>query len=256
MADNALAADRRIRALVPVHLYGHPLSPGTLRGLAGRHDVALIEDCAQSAGAERDGVPTGQAGLAAATSLYPTKNLGAMGDGGLVLTNDAELAERARRLRNYGQHEHYRHVEAGLNSRLDEVHAAILRSALLPRLDGWLQRRAQIADRYLDALRDSKVLHPVRPIGGRSANHLFPVEVVDGAPAERAAALEAAGVRVGRHYPVLCHEQPARAGTGVTVGDLDHAHRLAQRELSLPLHPHLGDAQVERVVDACLELSA
>jgi dTDP-4-amino-4,6-dideoxygalactose transaminase len=249
-AGRVLAADPSIRALVPVHLYGHPLDPAALTELAERHGIAVVEDCAQSAGASRDGAPTGRAGVLAATSLYPTKNLGAMGDGGVLLTGDAGLAERARRLRNYGQAERYRHVEPGLNSRLDELHAAMLRSALLPRLDGWLRRRAEIAERYVEALGDSPVLRPIRPTGGTSANHLFAVEVLDGE------ALKAAGVAVGRHYPLLCPDQPACAGVGSTAGDLTMARRLAERELSLPLHPYLGEPDVERVVAACSGLTA
>ncbi len=250
-AAAALDADDAIRAVLPVHLYGHPLDPGALRALAER--VTLVEDCAQSAGAERDGAPTGLVGLAAATSLYPTKNLGAMGDGGVLLTGDAELAERARTLRNYGQAERYRHVEEGLNSRLDELHAAILRSAHLPRLDRWLERRAAVAARYTEALEGSPVLRPIAPSGGRSANHLYPVEVMAGEPERRAAALREAGVGVGRHYPWLCGDQPA--ARGIAAGELPVARRLAERELSLPLHPYLRDDEVERVVAACLELA-
>jgi dTDP-4-amino-4,6-dideoxygalactose transaminase len=256
IADRVLAADDSIRALVPVHLYGHPLDPKALRELGERHGIVVIEDCAQSAGATRDGAPTGKAGLVAATSLYPTKNLGAMGDGGVLLTGDGELAERARSLRNYGQAERYRHVEAGLNSRLDELHAAMLRSAQLPRLDRWLRRRAEVAERYEQALSSSAVLRAVRPSGGTSANHLFAVEALDGEPERHADALRAAGVAVGRHYPLLCPDQPACAGVGQTAGELTVARQLAERELSLPLHPYLSDAHVERVIDACLELSA
>jgi dTDP-4-amino-4,6-dideoxygalactose transaminase len=254
-AAEALAADPAIRALVPVHLYGHPLDPRALGRLADDFGVAIVEDCAQSAGAERDGAPTGRTGRVAATSLYPTKNLGAMGDGGLLLTTDAAIAERARMLRNYGQESRYHHVEAGLNSRLDELHAAILRSALLPRLDGWLARRTEIAARYVEGLEGA----PLRPIvanGGRSAHHLFPVEVVAGKADRCVEQLADAGVGVGRHYPFLCPETPAARGVGVTLGDLSNARRIAQRELSLPLHPQLDDEAVERVIAACRRLDA
>ena len=249
-AAAALEADYGIRALLPVHLYGHPLDPERLAELAERFDVALVEDCAQSAGAVRGGRPTGTAGAITATSLYPTKNLGAYGDGGVVLTDDRQLAARARVLRNYGQDGRNHHVEPGLNSRLDELQAAILRSALLPRLDRWLDRRAAIAARYAEAL-DGTALHPVRPSGGTSANHLFPVEVIDGDPDEIRDRLTAAGVGIGRHYPVLCSEQPACSGAGVAVGDLATARRLARHEISLPLHPQLGDAAVAHVIDSC-----
>jgi dTDP-4-amino-4,6-dideoxygalactose transaminase len=252
VADAVLAADSAIRALVPVHLYGHPLDPAALAALAERHDVVLVEDCAQSAGAQRAGGPTGTAGVVAATSFYPTKNLGALGDGGALLTDDPRIAEQARTLRNYGQAERYRHVELGLNSRLDEAQAAILRSAMLPRLDGWLARRAEISARYTTALAGS-AFAPVLPTGGVSAGHLFPVIVLDGDPEAERARLAAAGIGVGRHYPLLCPDQPAAHGLGETVGDLAVARRIADREVSLPLHPHLDDAAVERVIAVCLE---
>jgi dTDP-4-amino-4,6-dideoxygalactose transaminase len=254
LADIVLAADPRIRALMPVHLYGHPLDPGALAGLAERHGVVLVEDCAQSAGAERDGRATGTAGLVNATSLYPTKNLGALGDGGILLTADDAVAERARTLRNYGQRARYEHTEQGLNSRLDEVHAAILRSAMLPRLDAWLARRAEISDRYLDALEGSR-LKPVRPTGGTSACHLFAVEVRDGDSDVVIAGLAAAGIGVGRHYPTLCPDQPACQKVGVVVGDLEVARRLAAREVSLPLHPYLDASAVDRVIEVCQGLA-
>jgi dTDP-3-amino-3,4,6-trideoxy-alpha-D-glucose transaminase len=251
--ESALRDDSSIRAVLPVHLYGHPLDPARLERISAEHDVVVIEDCAQSAGSGRDGRPTGTAGIAAATSLYPTKNLGAMGDGGVLLAKDPELAKRARSMRDYGQRNRYEHAELGLNSRLDELHAAVLRSALLPRLDGWLRRRAEIASIYTAAL----VGGPLCPIvagGGNSANHLYPVEVVEGDPAELAGRLVERGIGVGRHYPFVCPDQKAARGRGVEFGELPVARRLAERELSLPIHPYLEDAEVAAVVDACLEL--
>jgi dTDP-3-amino-3,4,6-trideoxy-alpha-D-glucose transaminase len=253
--DATLRADRSIRAVMPVHLYGHPLDPAALERLAAEYDAIVIEDCAQSAGAERDGKPTGLAGIAAGTSLYPTKNLGAMGDGGVLLTSDETIAERARRLRNYGQGAQYEHVEMGLNSRLDEVHAAVLRSAMLPRLDRWLMRRTEIASRYTEALRESS-LRPVVAAGGRSAHHLFPVEVLDRDPGAVREQIVQRGVAVGRHYPLVCPDQPAVRGIGTIVGDLAVARQLAERELSLPIHPYLEDHEVEVVLEACLEICA
>lgn len=252
-AEAALEADPSIRAILPVHLYGHPLDPAGLERIARERDVAVIEDCAQAAGAKRDGRPTGLAGLAAAVSLYPTKNLGAMGDGGVLLTANEGLAERARRLRDYGQAARYEHSEPGLNSRLDELHAAILRTALLPRLENWLGRRREVAARYADALGPS-VLQPITARGGESAHHLYPVEVVDGDPGAVAEALSDRGVAVGRHYPFLCPDQPAAAGTGSRADPLAVATRLSEREISLPIHPHLEDAELDAVIGACLEI--
>ncbi len=251
----ALREQSSIRAILPVHLYGHPLDPAELARLAAEHDVVVIEDCAQSLGARRSELPTGLAGVAAATSLYPTKNLGALGDGGLLLTGDERLAQRARTMRDYGQHRRYEHVEAGLNSRLDELHAAILRSAMLPRLDGWLQRRREIAERFTGALAGSP-LRPILPGGGQSGHHLFPVEVTGAAPAEVAAQLGASGVASGRHYPFVCPDQPAVQGLGTSLGPLPVARRIASRELSLPIHPYLTDEELDRVIDACLTVRA
>lgn len=254
-ADAALTADPSIRAVLPVHLYGHPLDLSALRRLAKDHDVFVIEDCAQSVGAEFEGRATATAGIAAGTSFYPTKNLGALGDGGMLLTGDEALAERARILRDYGQRDRYEHAELGLNSRLDELHAAVLRSALLPRLDGYLLRRREIAARYVEALSGSS-LRPIEPVSGRSARHLFPVEVTEGDPAALAAQLDRNGVHVGRHYPFVCPDQAAVAGMGIAIGDLPTARRLAERELSLPLHPYLEDEEVDRIVEVCEEVAA
>ena len=251
--DATLRADRSIRAVMPVHLYGHPIDPAGLERLAIEHNVVTIEDCAQSAGAERAGKPTGLAGIAAGTSLYPTKNLGSMGDGGVLLTSDETIAARARRLRNYGQGSQYEHVELGLNSRLDELHAAVLRSAMLPRLDRWLARRGEIASRYTEALHESS-LRPVAAAGGRSAHHLFPVQMLDNDPKAVREQIIQRGVAVGRHYPLVCPDQPAMRGLGTAVGDLATARQLAERELSLPIHPYLEGQEIEAVIEACLEI--
>jgi dTDP-4-amino-4,6-dideoxygalactose transaminase len=249
----ALRKDRTIRAIVPVHLYGHPLDPLEIERLADQYGVAVIEDCAQSAGAERDGRPTGTVGIASGTSLYPTKNLGAMGDGGVMLTSDAGIAEKARRLRDYGQSQRYEHTELGLNSRLDELQAAILRSASLPRLNRWLARRKEIALSYADAL-NATSLTPIVAGGGHSAHHLFPVEIKD-EPTTTIERLLELGVTPGRHYPFVCPDQMAMGSLGVILDPLTQARRIAEREISLPIHPHLDDDQVDRVITACLEVA-
>lgn len=255
-AAEALRADSGIRALLPVHLYGHPLDPLGLERLADEHDVVVIEDCAQSAGAARDSRPTAMAGIAAGVSLYPTKNLGAMGDAGVLLTEDEDLAARARAMRDYGQVARYEHAELGLNSRLDELQAAILRSALLPRLDRWLSRRREIAARYAEGLKGTLLRPIVAAPGGQSAHHLFPVEVTDGDPEAIGARLNEHGVSVGRHYPFLCPDQPAAQGIGSAADGLALARRLSERELSLPIHPYLEDDEVDSVVEACLAVCA
>lgn len=252
IAAKALAADPTIRAVMPVHLYGHPLDLGGLDGLASSHRVVVIEDCAQSAGASLDGKPTGSASLGAGTSFYPTKNLGALGDGGAVLTGSAEVAETARRFRDYGQSARYEHVVVGLNSRLDEVQAAIMADALLPRLDRYAARRREIAARY-DADIAGTSLRPIAPRQGTSAHHLYPVEVTSGDLRQVEARLRKAGIGVGRHYPFVCPDQEAAAGIGISLGELPVARRLASRELSLPIHPYLEDIEVAQVIAAVRE---
>jgi dTDP-3-amino-3,4,6-trideoxy-alpha-D-glucose transaminase len=252
-ALEAVRADPSITAVMPVHLYGHPLDPAGLRELVAE-GVTVVEDCAQSVGARRDGQPTGLIGVAAATSFYPTKNLGAMGDGGAVITDDEAIAVAARQMRDYGQARRYEHVVIGLNSRLDELQAAILRSAMLPRLAGWTERRRAIARRYTEALAQTN-LRAIEPAGGQSAHHLFPIEVIDGDRALVADRLVAAGIGVGRHYPFVCPDQPAARGRGKSLDSLLIARRIAAGELSLPIHPFLTDSEVEQVLDACQDVA-
>ena len=152
-----LASRRDIGYFVPVHLYGYSLNLDLLRELRQSYRVKIVEDCAQSIGASFGGKPTGSAGDLAATSFYPTKNLGAMGDGGALLTNDSGLSSQALALRDYGQSGKYRHALVGYNSRLDELQAAFLRRVSLPRLEGWTRRRGEIARMYLDQIRHSQV---------------------------------------------------------------------------------------------------
>lgn len=253
-ADAALAAERAagrpIRFLVPVHLYGRSMDLERLAGLVARHELELVEDCAQSIGAWRDGRAAGSVGRAAACSFYPTKNLGALGDGGALLTDDDDLAELARSLRNYGQERRFEHVRLGMNSRLDEVHAAVLRDSFLPRLHDWTARRAEIADHYRSELRSVRVPSAAEP--GSHVWHLFRVEVD---PAEREGFLEhlrAQEVQCGVHYPHLIPDQTALAGHDFEVlGPLPNARRVATASVSLPIHPYLTDDEVSRVVEAC-----
>jgi len=247
-----LARRRDIRFLAPVHLYGHALDMRTLGALCEAHGCLLVEDCAQSILASFRGVPTGTAGNMAATSFYPTKNLGAMGDGGAILTNSGEYAEAARALRDYGQSAKYRHDRIGYNSRLDELQAAILHRAYLPKLAGWTQRRRQVARKYLDGIRHPGV-HPMgAPDGSDSVWHLFPVRVEAGRKADFVSHLRACGIATGEHYPFLIPDQKGMDGTGYEVtGDCAAARAIARSEVSLPIHPYLLDEEVERVIEAC-----
>jgi len=256
-AEAVLAADPGIRFLLPVHLFGQSLDLDRLAGLRDRYGVGIVEDCAQSIGAEWCGRPTGSVGRLAATSFYPTKNLGALGEGGAVLTGDAELAARVRRLRDYGQSAKYGHDEIGWNSRLDELQAAILRGALLPRLREWTRRRQQVAAAYGAGMRHPGV-RLLRPAdGAASCEHLFPVTVAPGRREQFEAHLKSRGIGTGRHYPILIPDQPALAGVRVERhGELSMARGLASSEVSLPIHPQLTGEEVERVVAAVNEWPA
>lgn len=257
LCRKALEQDSSIRAIVPVHLYGFCLDLEELASLQSKFDVAIVEDCAQSIGASWGGRCCGTVGQAAATSFYPTKNLGALGDGGALLTADPQVAERARCIRNYGQREQYVHTEFGLNSRLDELQAAILNDALLPRLDGWTRQRCRIAEQYLARIHNQWIHLPTRSVITRSRMspvwHLFPVLVEDSQRASFRNALREAGVTTGVHYPNLVSEQPILKGLAGdrSAADLPRAAEFARCEVSLPIHPFLTEEEVNRVVDAC-----
>ena len=245
----------RTRAILPVHLYGQAADMTALARVAARHNLAMVEDCCQAHLATSDGRPVGTIGVAGAFSFYPTKNLGALGDGGAVVTNDRSLAERVKRLRNGGQTERYRHEEAGVNSRLDEVQAAVLR-ARLPRLRQWTERRRALASRYRDLLNDAAGadVPPERDPG--HVYHLFVVRVPEpvrrvrlqpdqSARAALQAWLASHGIETLIHYPIPIPRQPALAGTDPSECPI--AARTCDEVLSLPLHPRLSDADVDTI---------
>ncbi len=242
---------RDIGYFVPVHLYGHALDRDSLDWVRHEFGIKILEDCAQSAGARSGGKPTGTVGEIAATSFYPTKNLGAMGDGGAILTNDAQLDAKFHVLRFYGETERYRHEEIGYNSRLDEVQAALLRDACLPRMQRWIHRRKQIANAYTLGIRNREIGLPGAPENSDSSWHLFPVHV---APDRRASFLEhlkASGVGAGIHYPTVIPDQPAMRGVRYELADdCAFARQICASEVSIPIHPYLADAEVARVIDA------
>jgi dTDP-4-amino-4,6-dideoxygalactose transaminase len=246
------AITERTRAIVPVHLYGQPAAMGKIERVASRHNLAIVEDCCQAHLATENGRPVGTIGIAGAFSFYPTKNLGALGDGGAVITNDRDLASRLKRLRNGGQTDRYRHAEFGVNSRLDDMQAAVLR-ARLPRLGGWIDRRRALAHQYRLALAESGVTIPPELDRGH-VYHLFVVR--SAARNELQAHLAAHGVETLIHYPLPITRQPAFAA--MAPADCPVASRVSDEILSLPLHPRLSDADVALVAavlkghDACV----
>ncbi len=247
-----LLRDHRIRFVVPVHLYGHCVDLERLEALQEEFALGIVEDCAQAIGARFHGRGVGTVGKVAAVSFYPTKNLGALGDGGAVITADEAITLRARALRHYGQSATYVHDEAGLNSRLDEVHAAILGDVFLPRLARWTARRSEVAARYRSGIRDCAVQPVPIPQGCASVWHLFPVLCEPARREAFRAHLSGTGISTGIHYPRLILEQKALLDYGrhEVHGPLENARRLAEAEVSLPIHPFLLEEDVDRVISA------
>lgn len=247
-AAAAAAITPRTAALLPVHLYGEPADMPALMDVAERHGLAVVEDCCQAHLATCNGRPVGAFGAAAAYSFYPTKNLGALGDGGALTTKDDAVAARARRLRNGGQTERYHHVEAGVNSRLDEIQAAILRERLRL-LPEWTERRRELARTYRSALAGAVTVPPEADAG--HVYHLFVIR------SEGREALQQhltnSGIGTLVHYPVAIPRQPAFAALDPAPCPI--AEQVCGEVLSLPLYPQLTVADVERV-SACVRAFA
>jgi len=237
-----------IKAIMPVHLYGHPADMLAICDIARRYDLKVVEDCAQAHGAvihRMGGLKAGVFGDAAAFSFYPTKNLGALGDGGAVVTNDHDIAERVRLLREYGWRERYVSDVAGFNSRLDELQAAILR-VKLKYLDEENARRREIARTYDERLATTSLRLPERLNGVESVYHQYVARCEDRDGLREH--LREQGVGTLIHYPVPVHLQPAyQYRVPVHQGALPMTERAARQVLSLPMHPQLSDDQVERV---------
>lgn len=238
----------RTRVILPVHLYGLPADMDPLCDIARRHGLRILEDGAQSHGARYKGRPLGAHGDAVAWSFYPGKNLGALGDGGAVTTNDPALADRLRVLRNYGSRVKYVNEVKGWNSRLDPLQAAVL-AVKLARLDDWNDRRRALAARYtqgLAAVAGPDLTLPTAPDWADSAWHLYVVTTPRRAALQ--AALTEAGIGTLIHYPIAPHRQQAYAELSLGPGSQPIAERLADQVLSLPMGPHLLPEQVDEVV--------
>ena len=247
----------RTKAVIPVHLYGHPAEMETILSLAKRRNLRVIEDCAQAHGARYQGRAVGTLGDLGCFSFYPTKNLGAMGDGGAVVSRDPDLAAKVRLLREYGWTPAARYVSqvAGMNSRLDEMQAAILREKLR-HLDAWTSARREVAELYARTLADSagSIVKPVERPGCEHVYHLYVVRVPNrDAVRER---LTSAAIGTGIHYPVPVHMQPAYSDMPRTAGSLPHTESAANEILSLPMYPRLDPAQVDTVAAVLREAVA
>jgi dTDP-4-amino-4,6-dideoxygalactose transaminase len=247
------AVTGRTKAILPVHLYGQPADLTAIGKIAERHGLGILEDAAQAHGAMLNGRRVGSFGSAAAWSFYPGKNLGALGDGGAVTTNDQAIAAEVRRLRNYGSRVKYVNEVKGINSRLDEVQAAVL-CVKLAHLEEWNRRRASIAERYQTQLPEAVLVLPRVLVGATSAWHLFVVRHPDRDRVR--ASLFAAGVDTLIHYPIPPHLQEAYEELGLGVGTFPISEGIHREVLSLPIGPHMSDAQVSAVIAAVTDAVA
>jgi dTDP-4-amino-4,6-dideoxygalactose transaminase len=241
----AAAITARTRAIMPVHLYGQACRMAEIMALANQHELYVVEDNAQSQGAAFANQPTGSFGHLNATSFYPGKNLGALGDAGAITTNDAELASKVRVLRNYGSQRKYYNEIVGYNSRLDELQAAVLRTKL-PHLMGWTQQRQIIASLYDKKLEDIEELS--LPAIAKGATHVYHLYVVRTSRRDELQSyLQSQGVGTLIHYPVPPHLQQAYASLNMSVGSYPLAEKLASTSLSLPMWPGMTEGQVDYV---------
>jgi dTDP-4-amino-4,6-dideoxygalactose transaminase len=237
---------KRTKAILPVHLYGHPADMDPIMEIAKRHKLYVIEDACQAHGAEYKGRKAGSIGHLGCFSFYPAKNLGAYGDGGMIVTNDEELAHKLKMLRNYGQPQKYYHDFIGVNSRLDEIQAAILR-VKLKHLDRWNDKRRKLAQLYGELLKDSKVIIPVEKDYAKHVYHLYVIRAQgrDGLQQH----LLQNEIQTQIHYPIPVHRQKAYAG--LTDGSNLSATEMICREiLSLPMHPFLQEDEAFTIVES------
>jgi dTDP-4-amino-4,6-dideoxygalactose transaminase len=242
----------RTKALLPVHLYGQPAEMDPILEIAARHGLPVIEDAAQAHGAEYKGRRVGSMGRIACFSFYPGKNLGAYGDAGAVVTDDDELADKVRMLRDHGRREKYEHLMEGWPARMDTLQAAILR-AKLPHLEEWNEARRRHAARYNELLADLDVVRPYEPEHARAVYHLYVIRV--DRRDEVWQGLRERGIGAGIHYPIPLHLQPAYEYLGYERGDLPLTEQAAEQVLSLPLYPELSEEQRQEVVGTLGELT-
>jgi dTDP-4-amino-4,6-dideoxygalactose transaminase len=244
------AITERTKAIMPVHLYGQPAEMEPILEIADRHGLKVIEDAAQAHGAGYKGRRAGSMGHVAIFSFYPGKNLGAYGDAGALVTDDGEIADKVRMLRNHGRREKYEHLLQGFNYRIDTLQAAILR-AKLAHLEEWNEARRRHVATYRELLSDLDLILPYEPEHIRAVYHLFVVRLQ-----ERDALrehLKDRGISTGIHYPIPLHLQPAYRHLGHKEGDFPIAEECARHVLSLPMYPELTQAQIQEVVGTIKE---
>jgi len=238
------------KALLPVHLYGQSADLEPILAVARRHNLHVVEDACQAHGATYHGRRVGTFGAAGCFSFYPGKNLGCLGEGGAVVTDDPELARRMRMLRDHGSIKKYEHSIPGYNFRLEGLQGGFL-SVKLPHLDSWNARRRAVAQRYRELLADASICLPAEMGWGEHIYHLYVIQADDREALRQA--LSAAGIETGLHYPVPLHLQAAYASLGYDKGAFPASEHLASHILSLPMHPYMTDAEIARVASVVLE---
>jgi dTDP-4-amino-4,6-dideoxygalactose transaminase len=243
----ARAITPKTKAIIPVHLYGHPADMDPILDIAAEHGIAVIEDACQAHNSVYKGRPVGGLGRAGCFSFYPGKNLGAYGEGGIVTTNDPNMARQARMLRDWGAEKKYHHVLKGFNYRMEGLQGAILR-VKLKYLAGWTDARRHHAQAYDDALRHSGVVTPTEASWARHVYHVYAVRCADRDGLQKT--LQSNGIGSGIHYPIPVHLQPCWAELGHKPGDFPESEKAAKEVLSLPMFPELSDTEIEMVAAA------
>jgi len=244
------AITEKCKAIIPVHLYGQPANMDEIKEAARRHGLVVIEDAAQAHGAKYKGQRVGSIGNLGCFSFYPTKNLGACGEGGMVVTNDSKLAHTLRVLRDWGQEEKNRHDLAGFNYRMDAIQAAIL-TVKLRHLDNWIEKRRTLAALYDSLLAKAGLSAPIVSPDTQHVYHIYPFLSANRDTLRNS--LQGRGVSTGIHYPLPIHLQPAYGELG-SAGEFPIAEWLARQELSLPIYPELTEEQVSEVCSAMCDI--
>lgn len=242
----------KTRAIVPVHLYGQPCEMDEISAIAEKHHLLIVEDCAQAHGATYKGKKVGSFGDTAGFSFYPGKNLGALGDGGAIVTNNKELADKIRAFGNYGSDYKYHHIYKGNNSRLDELQAAFL-SAKLPHLDRMNRERQRIAKQYLEGIKNPEIILPYVVEDSEVVWHIFAIRCKNRDALE--IYLKSRGIAINKHYPIPIHLQECYKNMGFRKGDFPIAEEISETELSLPMFYGMTDEQIQYVIDTINEFS-
>lgn len=236
----------RTKAVIAVHLYGQTADMDKINTIARKHHLLVFEDAAQAHGAQYKGIKAGNLGDAAAFSFYPGKNLGAIGDAGAVVTNDLKIADKVRALGNYGSDYKYHHIYSGTNSRIDEIQSAIL-SVKLTYLDYWNECRSQIAQRYLEGIKNPQIIKPIVKKGNKHVWHIFAVRTKQREQFE--IYLNENGIGTTIHYPTPIHLQGAYARMGITQGSLPIAEEISATEISLPMYYGMKNEEIEYIIE-------